>query len=368
MTRGFDRVAVVLALLFSTSASAQADVSDFDLDAAPAKGEELARCRSEVEFAFASLKASRELLRRGRYGLVEQRVETDAGARQVFDIESTTGFDLDRHMVRVELSQTSPFPYRFTYVEGSNKAAFYNHQGILTVVSPGYLDKHPNAPLDLSVVGAGLYYDYVSRGQLSGGGLDLVKTAILERGRLVGVRHRDKSLVIDYFSDKTLTSRFRLVLDESRDFVPLRIETIVLDEERKAWREEQATETTWTRVADIWLPEEVKSRLTAPPRQLSLRFQWLSVNEPLDETLFAKESITLPKGTYIADQTIKPDRSVLVEVVGRPTGADYMDLRDRAKSRGRRFWLLTGNVGALVLAVSLVYWNRWRHRVVPAGQ
>ncbi len=352
-------IAFTLAMGFSTEV--KADLSSFDLKATPAKGAVLDKLKSDVEVVIAALQASREQLRRAHFKLTDYRVEGTDSSQVVFDIESSTSFDRDKHLLRVECHRTRPTPLalKFTYIENSKQAFFYNHQGIFNILNPGYLKSHDYPPINIDHIGIGLYYNYLLRGQQDWQGFDFLKKIILEQGRLVGLYHKNRNVIIDYFADESQLVRFQVTLDESRDFVPLSVEVISFDKTLKVWREEQSTKTTWGKVEGIWLPETLASTLDFPPRQLALRFQWLSVNKEFDETLFTRESISLPKGTYIADSTLKPDRSVLVEIVGRPTGSDYLNLKKRRSSSSRR-WLLGTSTGILIFAAYVIVARRRR--------
>jgi hypothetical protein len=335
------RVKLAAALLLMMHPVVFADVSEFDLSAVPAEGPVLETIRETVEGAFAALQASRDIIRRGDYELTETRIENFGGEDKLAHVVSRNVFDADERLFRMQFEQDKPLPTptRFTYIEGPDGAFFWDHEGIFTTVNRGYLNAHAYPPIDWAPIGLGLYYDHINRGH-AGNGLQLMQDTLLQRGQLITASRHDGTIEIDFFFDEHRLSRFRLVLDESRDFVPIQLETIVFDRSINAWRNDQLSVAEWSRVDDHWVPQELKSSVVTPHRELSLSFRWLSVNKQLSAALFDRDSFDLPDGTYIADNTLRANETTLVEVIGE--SGEALLHADAPADGGRTFgrWIL----------------------------
>lgn len=335
------RVKLAAALLLMMHPVVFADVSEFDLSAVPAEGPVLETIRETVEGAFAALQASRDIIRRGDYELTETRIENFGGEDKLAHVVSRNVFDADERLFRMQFEQDKPLPTptRFTYIEGPDGAFFWDHEGIFTTVNRGYLNAHAYPPIDWASIGLGLYYDHINRGH-AGNGLQLMQDTLLQRGQLITASRHDGTIEIDFFFDEHRLSRFRLVLDESRDFVPIQLETIVFDRSINAWRNDQLSVAEWSRIDDHWVPQELKSSVVTPHRELSLSFRWLSVNKQLSAALFDRDSFDLPDGTYIADNTLRDNETTLVEVIGE--SGEALLHADAPADGGRTFgrWIL----------------------------
>ena len=337
-----------------------ADVSEFNLSAVPAEGPELVTIYETVEGALAALQASRDIIRRGDYELTETRVENIEGKDRLAHVVTRNMFDSDGQLFRMQFEQSQPLPtpIRFTFIEGPEGAFFWDHAGIFTTVNRGYLNTHVYPPIDWASVGLGLYYDHVNRGR-AGNGLELMRDTLLQSGELITAHRHDGTVEIDFFYNEHRLSRFRLVLDETRDFVPVRLETIVFDRAANVWRDDQLTIAEWTRINDQWVPRTLKSSISAPRRDLSLSFRWLSVNKPLPKALFTKDSFDLPDGTYIADSTLRANESTLVEVLGE-SGEALLHAdppADGDGTFGRKVLILVNIAVAVMIAGGLLI--RW---------
>jgi len=335
------------------------ELADFNLDAKAATGAELDKLREEFDFALTGLQASREKIRRGQYSLEEHRIEEAGGKLSSIDITYSTSFDDDEGLFRTEFEQTAPLPQpnRFIYINRPEESYFWNRQGSFSTMQPGYLDNHASPPVDVRTLGTGLYYDYVARGQFGENGIASLKAVLLKSAELIDVNRQGDIVALHYFSNANHSSRFQLLLDESRDFVPVRVESIVFDSGKNEWREDQSTETTWKLVGDCWMPETLRSVLPIPQRELELKFRWLSVNKPLDESLFTKESLALPDGTYISNYTLTPNKGILEKIVGEPDKIDRV-ISTNNWSLGRKLLIVVNLVAVAVLFSVIVYRRR----------
>jgi hypothetical protein len=110
-------------------------------------------------------------------------------------------------------------------------------------------------------------------------------------------------------------------IDTNKGFAPIRLEARhkFVDAGDTKWRAPfQTTESTWTRIADVWVPssyrvflqfalapekraEPLDGKQTSHYRKFKYRytFEWESVNEPVDEAYFDYKRFDLPSGTRI---------------------------------------------------------------------
>ena len=64
----------------------------------------------------------------------------------------------------------------------------------------------------------------------------------------------------------------------------------------------ETTEITWKEINSIWVPETVRFQTAQEPvRDLSLKFDWTQVNEPVSEDLFKPQQLNLSGETRITD-------------------------------------------------------------------
>lgn len=84
-------------------------------------------------------------------------------------------------------------------------------------------------------------------------------------------------------------------IDTKRGFWPIHVESISADNEV-----ESATRLELEKIGDHWLP--VKAVIRGPSEETTMKLNWKSVNEPLDDGLFDVNRVAKQYGFSVSDQ------------------------------------------------------------------
>lgn len=88
---------------------------------------------------------------------------------------------------------------------------------------------------------------------------------------------------------------FVMRIDTKRGFWPIHVESISADNEV-----ESATRLELEKIGDHWLP--VKAVIRGPSEETTMKLNWKSVNEPLDDGLFDVNRVAKQYGLSVSDQ------------------------------------------------------------------
>jgi hypothetical protein len=107
-------------------------------------------------------------------------------------------------------------------------------------------------------------------------------------------------------------------IDPEKSFAPVRLESwrAIGDTSEAPLKLGSTTVTEWARVRDVWVPRHCHLESKQPAeRAADLTFEWLSVNEPVDESTFTVSGLGLPDGTAVQDCRL--GTPIVEYVVGR---------------------------------------------------
>jgi hypothetical protein len=148
----------------------------------------------------------------------------------------------------------------------------------------------------------------------------------------------------------------------------VRQELRIRDGERAGdWPTEFGSRTlvNWTRVNEVWVPVSVlQESFVGPPRRRELNFEWVSVNQQVDPSLFTLEGLGYPDNMELIDT-----RSGTA--AGNPKGGAGTAEDDALGVGQRPVSALLRHVSAVVsrvlLAAAICYvaWRRWNRRARP---
>ena len=341
--------------------------------------------------------AGRERLRSG-HCLISGRLLNRSGAAATAaetETEKEQYFDLDALLFRVRHEETRRDP------AGAGASAF--SWGRTTIATPDFVCSRPTDDALISVGPATKEMaDYQDPRTIGLAGLEELQRpvdlpAMLERWRRLladdsaaaypGPEPGQVELVLRSDFENAVDTRLSAVFDETRDFVPIAYEQRVrLRKKGAAWSPPvRSGVTTWTEVAGVYVPATAQLTLNvlAPGQdeitqhlELSLTFEWKSVNQPIDRRLFTVESLDAGPGRAVIfddrsgrrvmtqhPNVIDPRR--LAQVVAAQD--DEMGL-DVSRPGGRvsrvRVWLLVGinALAALALSAYVLYRRFGRRR------
>jgi hypothetical protein len=99
-------------------------------------------------------------------------------------------------------------------------------------------------------------------------------------------------------------------VDSKRSFVPVRatfFSGASPDPSVDGSRISEIVETEWTEQQGIMVPHRCAWKLPLNNQSAELTFEWVSVNGPVDEKLFAPEGLGAPKGTLVVNDQLGKD-------------------------------------------------------------
>jgi hypothetical protein len=180
-------------------------------------------------------------------------------------------------------------------------------------------------------------------------------------GRSNGITtRRDQKIVRIEWSDRG--RRMFLEFDESRGYIPVRLEYADVDKNGKVVITDRST-VEWKQINKVWVPEHVTvANGMKPGRTITYdyRFEWEKVNEPVAPELFTTRGMGLPEDTLIA--AVDGKRTIQLGSVGDMTPNPKLLALEAgpAKPWWQRWpgWL--AGVGTLATLVGGVY--LWRRR------
>jgi len=164
--------------------------------------------------------------------------------------------------------------------------------------------------------------------------------------------------------------RRTLWIDENCGFSTTRFEVVdgVRNDPLKEWDDPAiVSDTTWVKISDVWVVRtfSISQRLqSGRVTRYDLAFEWESVNEPVNESHFTVNGMSLPTGTYVLDSRL--GKPIITAVVGRSTIPEVGIIESRenslSTSSGRTTWVVLLSGGVILAVAGSLLVRRFWHR------
>jgi hypothetical protein len=320
------------------------------LMAVPATADEAA----SNKFYLDSVWYARDLLRTG-----EVRVSAKLDSpRGVHDTEYHIAFDFDNDCIRFDGIDS----------DGNWKYARNQKESLQQVGSDDYVDKcpanEPMAALDMRP------FDLRALGMMTIGEFDYrepyqkIRDYYQTKVQLADISV-EKDGIVKAVWDCTVTARVvdrhdkakrTIWFDKNQGFSPIKMTAEILNSVSGQFEIDTETTTSWKKVNSVWVPTNCHIGTPGYRNSVDLSFDWVSVNQPLNENLFTEQGMGLKTGDEVWNCRLTPP--VVEATVGTP------GIGEVTRSTNLRRMLLIGNV---ILAVLLMLALGYRYWVVPKG-
>lgn len=349
----------------------------------------------QLDFILSGFEHSRQKLRSGIYrasGRKRDGIEGDARfPAYAGDIEIYSAFDYDRNLFRFERNEPSLFedapdqPIRHVALQ----TKYIRTPELSLHRETGWIERGPSTlaikaadakpsdyvfPIDVRNLGAASWYHIRNRTPF-----DEVSTALRRRRVTEIVEERDGLFRVTQVYNDSGIPKCVYWFDTRQGFSPIRFEFREVDGQG-AWLEKPSTlmQVDWTQINDVWVPKTFSIvDQQGGARRLegyNLRFEWESVNGPVSEDLFTRESLELPRGTAIIDRRL--GKPVVIERVGTearvggdglagalPGLSNVPDAKNGGNSSVRyRTWLILANIAIFAGIAACMVVMRIRRR------
>jgi hypothetical protein len=155
----------------------------------------------------------------------------------------------------------------------------------------------------------------------------------------------------DYSAKQTLQ------IDGNRGFLPVSRSTEISQSGEAHWKQASESKTQWTRIGGCWVPTVWSIKDLLHSDEISVRFDWESVNSPVPASAFTVDGFDLPEGTLLVDQTA--GRPILKGAFsGHPFGAPRTN--SILGFSPVRFAIVAGNILMLLALVAAMALRRRR--------
>ena len=116
-------------------------------------------------------------------------------------------------------------------------------------------------------------------------------------------------------------------------------------------------QVTWTRVSNVWVPEQmtwVVNWSNGESERREVSFIWESVNEPVPEDRFDRQTIPLKPGTVVGDSRLDPGHPIVIETIP-DTSQSSNQIPERSN-----WWLfiISANVAVFIVIVFIAWYRR----------
>lgn len=189
----------------------------------------------------------------------------------------------------------------------------------------------------------------------------------LQKAELVGYQ-ADESGLIEIRLRESVTklpgryAEFTFKLDASRNYIPLYYTSRHNVTRGSQWSVPEVTEVDWQYTNHVYVPVLVKAQGTDWRKsELEFKMSWENVNEPVPESYFSEEALTLVNGDHLMAK--KADITVIERVVGAKTFAD-LPVKETPDMRRRWAWIFGTHIP---LGIALWWWTRRRKRRVDSA-
>ena len=152
-------------------------------------------------------------------------------------------------------------------------------------------------------------------------------------------------------------------IDSTRGFTPIRLEVRAPAAEGKSWDDSRivvSADISWEQINAAWLPTKCRMDDAFGIRELSMTFNWTSVNSNIDSDRFTAASIKVPDGTYTVDTRL-----------GTPIVESISGAPDSPNSGTRPAWrwrhvIMIFNVIVVVLIALLLVVRHYRQKTLES--
>lgn len=184
---------------------------------------------------------------------------------------------------------------------------------------------------------------------------ETLKQHLARRPPVISDSESDLWEVTWQFDNSSLTSQWRIWVDTSRGFTPVRGELRGRSASNAEWRISQSTETKWEQVSNVWVP--VRYSLVSTPtdtfrQAITYDLTWTNVNKPIDLAIFDYKSFGAQDSVGIVDSSL--GQPVVIKMANVPEASTNW----WAKST----WIGLGLFGVLVTSVVWFWRRQWSQR------
>lgn len=125
---------------------------------------------------------------------------------------------------------------------------------------------------------------------------------------------------------------------------------------KRDWSEvkpRELTETNWAKKGDVWAPTYCRQEVFgSTPKSRELQFEWLSVNQPVDENHFTLAGLEYPQQREHVDHRLGKPVSV------QPIERAALPPAPTPRQMSFRYWLITINVIILLVIVGCLLFRK----------
>ena len=316
-----------------------------------------------AEFLLAGLRDSVDQVQSGRVRVEEVKVSSSKGEQSETRVEYSVAFDYPTGCIRFD---TKRGPATSRYSRNQSHSFYFDP-------SAGAVVKHhadhdftlwQSRPFDLRILGPATQGEFGSR-------LTHEQLWAFLNGHKParGVRESAASsrVVFDYpLAGGKLKGRRTLWISSAKGFVVERMEAEYLLPKTDKWTLSCSSQVDWKQTSGVWVPAKAVLRDRGASSRTDLSFDWQSVNEPIDSSVFDVAGIEAPRGTSVWDLTL--GNAVLDSVVGQSERILYAEM---PRPSPARLVIVLANV-VFLMALFWFIWHRSRRRAhevtMPGGQ